>query len=127
MSKTVDFSTQLIIGGRPLPGSEGKTFETSNPAKGKVLASVAEASGEDVNKAVSAARKAFEEGHWSKMAPAERKKVLLRFATVIEAHAEELAMMEAMEAGKPITDCLEIDMPETLNTIRWHAEALDTL
>ena len=127
MSKTVDFSTKLIIGGRPLPGSEGKTFETINPANGKVLASVAEASGEDVDKAVSAARKAFEEGHWSKMAPAERKKVLLRFATVIEAHSEELAMMEAMEAGKPITDCLEIDMPETVNTIRWHAEAIDKL
>ena len=59
MSKTVDFSTQLIIGGRPLPGSEGKTFETINPANGKVLASIAEASGEDVNKAVSAARKAL--------------------------------------------------------------------
>ena len=127
MSKMVDFSTQLIIGGRPLPGSEGKTFETINPANGKVLASIAEASGEDVNKAVSAARKAFEEGPWSKMAPSERKKVLLRFATVIEAHAEELAMMEAMEAGKPITDCLEIDMPETINTIRWHAEAIDKL
>ena len=56
MSKTVDFSTQLIIGGRPLPGSEGKTFETIHPSNGKGLASVAEASVEDVNKAVSAAR-----------------------------------------------------------------------
>ena len=127
MSKTIDFSTQLVIGGRPVPGVEGKTFDTINPANGKVLASIAEANREDVNNAVSAARKAFEQGPWSKMAPAERKKVLLRFATVVEAHSEELAMMEAMEAGKPITDCLEIDLPETVNTLRWHAEAIDKL
>jgi len=127
MSKTIDFSTQLVIGGRPVPGVEGKTFDTINPANGKVLASIAEANSEDVNNAVSAARNAFEQGPWSKMAPAERKKVLLRFATVVEAHSEELAMMEAMEAGKPITDCLEIDLPETVNTLRWHAEAIDKL
>jgi len=127
MSKTVNFSTQLIIGGRPVPGIKGKTFETINPANGKVLANIAEASSEDIDKAVSTARKAFHEGPWSKMAPAERKKILLRFATVIEAHSEELAMMESMEAGKPITDCLEIDLPETINTIRWHAEAIDKL
>ena len=127
MSKTIDFSTQLVIGGRPVPGVEGKTFDTQNPANGKVLASIAEANSEDVNNAVSAARKAFEQGPWSKMAPADRKKVLLRFATVVEAHSEELAMMEAMEAGKPITDCLEIDLPETVNTLRWHAEAIDKL
>ena len=127
MSKTVNFSTQLIIGGRPVPGIKSKTFETINPANGKVLANIAEASSEDINKAVSTARKAFHEGPWSKMAPAERKKILLRFATVIEAHSEELAIMESMEAGKPITDCLEIDLPETINTIRWHAEAIDKL
>ena len=60
MSKTIDFSTQLVIGGRPVPGVEGKTFDTINPANGKVLASIAEANSEDVNIAVSAARKAFE-------------------------------------------------------------------
>ncbi len=127
MSKTIDFSTNLIIGGRPVPAASGKTFDTINPATGKLLASIAEASLEDVNTAVAAARRAFEEGPWSKMAPSERKKVLLRFATVIEANAEELALMEAMEAGKPITDCLGIDLPETVNTIRWHAEAIDKL
>ena len=78
MSKTIDFSTQLVIGGRPVPGVEGKTFDTINPANGKVLASIAEANSEDVNNAVSAARKAFEQGPWSKMAPADRKKVLLK-------------------------------------------------
>ena len=65
MSKTIDFSTQLVIGGRPVPGVEGKTFDTINPANGKVLASIAEANSEDVNNAVSAARKAFEQGPWS--------------------------------------------------------------
>jgi len=74
MSKTIDFSTQLVIGGRPVPGVEGKTFDTINPANGKVLASIAEANSDDVNNAVSAARKAFEQGPWSKMAPADRKK-----------------------------------------------------
>ncbi len=123
----VKLSTRMIIGGRPVEAANSKTFDTINPANGQVLAQISEASEKDVDRAVKAARKAFDEGPWPRMSPAERKVHLQRFATLIEANAEELAMMESLEAGKPITDCMEIDLPETVNTIRWHAEAADKI
>ena len=124
---TPAFSTGAVIGGRSVEAASGKTFETLNPANGKVLARIAECGEEDVDRAVASARAAFDEGPWPRMTPAERKAVMQRFATLIEANADELAMMEALEAGKPITDCLGIDLPETVTTLRWHAEAADKI
>ena len=124
---TLTFSTKAVIGGRSVPAASGKTFETLNPANGTALAEVAECAQEDVDRAVLAARSAFDDGPWPRMTPEERKSILLRFATLIEANADELATMESLEAGKPITDCLEIDLPETVKTIRWHAEAADKI
>jgi len=120
-------STTAVIAGRSVAAASGKTFETLNPANGTVLARVAECAQEDVDRAVAAARAAFDDGPWPRMTPGERKAILLRFATLIEASTDELAMMEALEAGKPITDCLEIDLPETVGTLRWHAEAADKI
>jgi len=126
-SGPVKFSTQCVIGGRVLPAQSGETFETINPATGEVLALVARGDSADVDAAVSAARKAFDEGPWPQMSPSERKVVMQRFATLVEANIDELAMMESLEAGKPISDCMEIDLPETVNTLRWHAEAADKI
>ena len=126
-SGPVKFSTQCVIGGRVLPAQSGETFETINPATGEVLALVARGDSADVDAAVSAARKAFDEGPWPQMSPSDRKVVLQRFATLVEANIDELAMMESLEAGKPISDCMEIDLPETVNTLRWHAEAADKI
>ena len=127
MKKKLNFQTKAIIAGRSMDAVSGKTFETLNPANGKVLAKIARCEKADADIAVEAARNAFENGPWPKMSPAERKVILQRFATLIEAHTDELAELEAIEAGKPISDCIEIDLPETVGTIRWHAEAADKI
>ena len=90
-----------------------------------MIAQVAAGGEADVDRAVRAARAAFTRGDWSRMAPADRKSVLLRFADLIEAHGEELALVEAIDAGKPITDCRGLDLPDVLGTIRWYAETAD--
>ena len=121
------FPTRAIIGGRSADAEDGKTFATLNPATGQPLARIAECKAVDVDKAVAAARAAFDDGPWPRMSPAERKTILQRLATVVEANAEELAELEALEAGKPISDALGVDLPETVGTLRWHAEAVDKI
>ena len=124
---TTRLPTRAVIGGRSVDAEGGGTFTTINPSTGKPLAQISECSAADVDKAVAAARAAFDEGPWPRMSPAERKSILQRFATVIEANAEELAELEALEVGKPISDALGVDLPETVATIRWHAEAADKI
>jgi gamma-glutamyl-gamma-aminobutyraldehyde dehydrogenase len=121
------FRTDLFIDGAFRPALSGRRFVTENPADGQPLAEVAAGDAADVDLAVGAARRAFDDGRWSRMAPADRKAVLLRFADRIEANADELATLDALEGGKPITDCREGDLPETIRTLRWFAEAADKL
>jgi 4-(gamma-glutamylamino)butanal dehydrogenase len=115
------------IDGASVPPESGATFQTMNPATGRVLAEIAACGPEDVDRAVHSARRAFQHGEWSRLAPSDRKRVLLRFADLIEANLLELARLDAVDAGKPIVDCEELDMPDVVNTIRWYAEALDKL
>jgi gamma-glutamyl-gamma-aminobutyraldehyde dehydrogenase len=122
-----EFRTQAFIGGEFVDAASGKTFATENPATGQVIAQVAEGDSQDVDRAVNAARAAFDHGPWPRMSPTERKEILLKFADRIEAAGDELAVTDTLEAGKPITDCVEIDVPETVGCIRWHAEAVDKL
>jgi acyl-CoA reductase-like NAD-dependent aldehyde dehydrogenase len=98
-----------------------------SPIDGRLLAPVASTDAADVDLAVAAARRAFESGVWSRRAPRERKKVLLRFAQLIEQHAEELALLETLDMGKPISDSLAVDIPATVRCITWYAEAIDKL
>ncbi len=121
------FRTDAFIDGRFRPAASGARFVTENPATGQPLAEVAAGDAADVNVAVRAARAAFEDGRWSRRAPSDRKAVLLRLADLIEANLEELALIEALEAGKPITDCREVDLPDTIRTFRWYAEAIDKM
>jgi gamma-glutamyl-gamma-aminobutyraldehyde dehydrogenase len=95
------------------------------PGHGQPLAEVAAGDATDVDLAVRAARRAFEDGRWSRRSPAERKQTLLAFADRLEANLEELALLDSLEAGKPITDCLEVDVPDAIGTFRWFAEAID--
>ena len=127
MTYKIQFPTKAIIAGRSVNAASGKTFETLNPANGKVLAKIVRCEKADVDIAVNAARNAFDVGPWPKMSPAERKVIMQRFATLVEAHSDELAELEALEAGKPITDCIQIDLPEAVSSIRWHAEAADKI
>jgi gamma-glutamyl-gamma-aminobutyraldehyde dehydrogenase len=118
---------RAYIGGAWTDAADGATFETINPATGRVLAKVAACGAEDVNRAVVAARRAFEQGVWSGLAPRERKAVLLRLAALIEAHQEELALLETLDMGKPIGDTLAYDVPEAARTYAWYAEAIDKI
>jgi gamma-glutamyl-gamma-aminobutyraldehyde dehydrogenase len=119
------FRTDVFVAGRFREAVSGERFVTENPATGEPLTQVAAGGAEDVDLAVRAAREAFDDGRWSGRSPAERKAVLLGFADLIEAHLEELAMLDSLEAGKPITDCREVDLPEAVNAFRWYAEAAD--
>ncbi len=119
--------TQAFIDGQFTPGADGKTFASVNPANGKKIADIASCEVEDVNRAVKAARRTFESGCWSRMKPADRKKVLLKFADLVEKNADEIALLDTLNAGKPISDCINIDMPDTVHCIAWHAELIDKL
>ena len=119
--------TRAYIDGAFVESSDGATFDNLSPATGKVLNTVSACTAEDVDTAVGAARRAFNAGTWSQIAPAERKAVLLRFADLIEEHAAELAQIDSIDAGKPISDCNDLDIPDVLLTIRWYAEAIDKM
>jgi acyl-CoA reductase-like NAD-dependent aldehyde dehydrogenase len=92
----------LLIKGEWVPARSGKTFETINPATEEVITRVAEADQTDVNEAVRAARRALEEGPWSRMTPAQRAKYLLKFADLLEAHAQELSELDTLDGGRVI-------------------------
>jgi gamma-glutamyl-gamma-aminobutyraldehyde dehydrogenase len=117
--------TQTFIDGQFADAEDGSTFESFAPATGQVIATIAAAGASDVARAVTSARKTFETGTWSSRSPAERKGILLQFATLIEGAADELALIESVDAGKPISDCKTFDIPDVLGTIRWYAEAAD--
>jgi len=119
------FRTQVFIDGAFRDPASGETFSTENPATGEVIAEIAAGDAADIDAAVRAARRAFDDGRWSRMAPADRKKALLRFADLLEANTDELATLDSLEAGKPITDTRDVDLPETVKTFRWYAEAID--
>jgi acyl-CoA reductase-like NAD-dependent aldehyde dehydrogenase len=112
---------KLFIGGRWVDSTSGKTFDTIDPATGEVLARVAEAGPEDVDRAVAAARKSFDSGVWRSLPPAERAKALWRAGDLIEEHALELAQLDSLDNGKPINEMLLFDVPLTAATFRYYA------
>ncbi|MEW7857415.1 aldehyde dehydrogenase [Pseudomonas chlororaphis] len=118
---------RAFIDGQYCHAASAATFECISPVDGRFLANVASTDEADANRAVQVARQAFESGVWSRKAPAERKRVLIRFADLILEHQEELALLETLDMGKPIGDSLSIDVPATANAIRWNAEAIDKI
>jgi phenylacetaldehyde dehydrogenase len=111
----------LLIGGKWLPAASGKTFETLNPATGEVLARVAEGDREDINRAVKAARRAFDEGAWPKTTPSERGKMIWKLAELLEKHGEEFAELESLDNGKPIAVSRVADVPLAADLFRYMA------
>src|SRR5580765_2011876 len=93
---------KMLIDGKWVDAASGKKFETHNPATGELLATIAEGDAEDINRAVAAARRAFE-GPWSKWKPFERQQLLLKIADLVEAHFEELSTLDTMDMGAPIS------------------------
>lgn len=127
IAEGLKFNTRALIDGNLVDSKSGETFETVNPATGKVITSIASCSTEDVEDAVAAARRGFNSGIWSEMNPKERKEVLLRFADLIEQNSLELAVMETLDSGRPIYDTAQGDLPETVECFRFAAEAIDKI
>lgn len=112
---------KMLIRGQWVEAASGKTFNTINPSTGEVLAKVAEGDSEDINRAVAAARKAFEGGSWPKLTPSQRGRLLLKLADLIEQNAEELAQLETLDNGKPIKYSRGGDVPLTADHFRYFA------
>jgi len=120
-------ATKLLINNEWVNSASGKTFPTINPATGEVITQVAEADAADVDRAVRAARKAFEHGPWRKTAAAERGRMLLRLADLIEKHADELAELESLDNGKPVAVARAADLPLTVACYRYYAGWADKI
>ena len=117
----------LLINGKWQDSVSGKTFPTLNPATGEVICRVAEGDKADVDLAVKAARKAFEDGPWPKMNASERGRLLHKLADLIEKHQEELAALETLDNGKPYRDSFYIDLPMTIKCYRYYAGWADKI
>jgi len=124
MKKPMDDSYKLYIDGQWVEASEGKTTATYNPATGELLATCADASRGDVDKAVKAAWKAWDS--WKKVSPQVRSAMLLKIADLIDANAEKLALVETMDNGKPIRETMAVDVPLASDHFRYFAGAIRT-
>src|SRR5229473_1681754 len=120
-TKTKILPGRLLIGGQWVDGS--KKFDTVNPATGEVLTEIAEASRDDVDRAVQAARRAFDDrgGAWRKMSASERGRLIWRLADLVEKHIDELAELETIDNGKPIFESRYVDMPMVIDVLRYYA------
>lgn len=127
IAKHLKFQGRAFINGAFRDALSGAVFPSLNPATGEVLAQVAACASADVDVAVKHAKAAFEDGRWSRLHPAERKATLLKLAQLLEDNATELAVLESVDSGKPVCECVGVDIPETIKTIRWHAELIDKI
>ncbi len=118
---------KMLIGGKWVNSVSGETFATLNPATGETICQVAEGDKADIDLAVKAARQAFESGPWPKMTPSERSRLMHKLADAIESHREELAALESLDNGKPISDSLNADLPLTLQCYRYYAGWADKI
>jgi acyl-CoA reductase-like NAD-dependent aldehyde dehydrogenase len=113
---------QLLIGGEKVDAADGTTFETIDPATANVITTVAQAGPADVDRAVAAARTAFEEGSdWRKMMPGDRGRAMTRLAGLVEEHADELAELESLDNGKPLKFARYVDVASTLSHLHYYA------
>lgn len=124
-ARALSLESRAFIDGRFVDAASGASLDDFDPATGRWLASVAACDAEDVERAVAAARRAFEDGPWPWLAPSERKRTLLRLSGLVDSHTEELALLETLDVGKPIRDSLAVDVPAAAHCLAWYAEAID--
>jgi acyl-CoA reductase-like NAD-dependent aldehyde dehydrogenase len=117
--------SRAFLAGRFTDASDGGTFATTNPATGTVLAQVAHCTATDVDRAVAQARRTFDSGTWSRVAPEHRKAILLKLADLVREHRKELAVLESLDSGKTISDCLHEIGNEVPTFFQWYAELAD--
>jgi acyl-CoA reductase-like NAD-dependent aldehyde dehydrogenase len=123
----ISIRSQAFIDGVYVDAASGETFDCISPGSGRVIASVAACDVEDVDRAVRGARTAFESGVWSRLAPKQRKRVLVRFAELVREHRDELALLETLDMGKPIRDSRSVDVPLAAECIAYYGEAIDKI
>ncbi len=125
IAKTMTYPSNAWINGKYTAARSGALFTDINPATGEVITKIASCGTEDVDYAVKKARQAFDSGVWSRLHPTERKKILIKWCKHMIRNRHELAVLESLDSGKPIRDCVTIDLHETIHCIEWYAEAAD--
>lgn len=122
---SIKIDGRAVINGERVNAISGATFDNISPVNGRKLTQVARCDAADVDAAVSAARAAFNDKCWAGKSPAERKKIMLKFAELLRANGDELALLETLDMGKPIKYSLSVDVPSTARCVQWYAEAID--
>ncbi|WP_287812736.1 aldehyde dehydrogenase [Pseudomonas sp.] len=126
-AKEVNIEGRAFINGEYTAAASGATFDCLSPVDGRLLAQVASCDLADAQRAVESARAAFDSGAWSRLAPAKRKAAMIRFAGLLKQNAQELALLETLDMGKPISDSLNIDVNGAANALSWSGEAIDKI
>ena len=121
------FRTQHFIDGSYVASADGRTFPTINPATGAAITEVARGGEAEIDRAVAAARKAFKSGSWSRLDPRARMAVLEKFSALVEAHAEEFAVLDSLDMGKPVMDMMNIDIPGSVMSLKFFSETIDKI
>src|SRR5246127_4879752 len=121
VAEFIDKPRKMLINGSWVNAASGKTFPTYNPATGEVLAQVAEGDREDIDQAVIAARKAFDNGPWRRMPASERGRLIWKLADLLEQHTEEFGYLESLDNGKPLTIAKAADVPLAVDLFRYMA------
>ena len=123
--QTITFDGRAFINGERVAARSGAAFDCLSPVDGRLLTQVARCTEADVDAAVAAARTAFEDRRWAGLSPAQRKRAMIKFADLLLAHADELALTETLDMGKPVKYAKGVDVNSAANCIRWYGEAVD--
>ena len=121
----LQFDGRAVIGGQRVAALSGATFQSISPVDGRVLTEVAQCGAADIDRAVSVARAAFDDKRWRGLPPAQRKRIMVRFADLLLANADALALTETLDMGKPVKYARAVDVNSAANCIRWYGEAVD--
>ena len=124
-ASSLKIDARAFIDGKSVDAADGATFDCVSPIDGKVIAAVTQSGEADINLAVKAARRSFDQGVWAGLNPRKRKAAMLRWAGLLRDHADELSLLETIDAGKPIGDTTSVDIPGAIYCVEWFAEAID--
>ena len=127
LAQSLTLPNTAFIDGKFRASESGESFASINPATGKTLTNISACNAKDVDFAVFKARESFDDGRWSKLHPSERKAILIRLAKLMKRNRHELAVMESIDSGKPVSECETVDIPESIHCIIWHAELIDKI
>ena len=123
----LSFPSELFINGNYQKSISEEIFDNISPIDGKIINQISFAQKKDIDKAVSSAKEVFQKGYWSNLPPGQRKKILLKFAELLERDRLELSLLDTIDMGKTINDTYNADLPTSIDNIEWYAEIIDKL